>query len=1544
MKNGNHLILFLIILLFQLNSYNNSSEECPKLKPIKYNNKECMARYCTLEEYKNQTCIISNDTAKTQWINIFLTYGEKEQKINNLAVINNGKDIIFTSYYEKEEKNSIIYYYTSDNNTNNNQFKSKVIDTFIGYNYKVDFDIEAIKIELNNQPDNFILSCYITYCDIINFSTKDVININVFNTSSLKEGISNKNSLFKLKNENNYFYSNLIKDKKISKFYLSICTLNINFIEKNNTFNVKIKTNEIKNETLIIQKIISCFQTDSGLIECMVAKFENSELFIFIFNNDLDFIQQIKIESFSNFIYGRNILFQKEIGIYLYSNSEQPILKIKNLTYSEKENKYILLDIINNNVNLDINDYYSNSDYFLEYDGFDLFKISDKKFGIFIIVYDNIFVLALCELYGKDDISNNLIIRYYKIPYLLYNLESPFNPKGFIFQNHLGISLINYLDNSPLIIFFGIDNNNESLSIVNITNINNINNNYTLNYIINSHNYINNIKISNNIFGYEIFGMKIINLTGTSSGIKYFINSKIGNYNERIKENDTLNINDEIIIDYSNSTVKIEDDNYLLMSVLFGESEYDKCNSFADKVEIYGEEDHRKYFEKQTYVGRSLKIKYNFGCYKNCDKCEYVGLTLDDQKCLSCKDPETFCLMKNTNNCFNINYLVYNFYNKNGSLICLPLNESCSNNYDYPFENKITKECKESINYDDLLSGNYTIDNNKRTIDEVIKIFHEQIKNKTVNSSENIIVKGRNVTFQLTDTEELKNNTKNKLFNNISSIDLNECEEILKKEYGIDKLTILKIDIKRNDTPSTQVEYQVINSETDEILDLSKCVDSKINIYAPVDFDPEYFDEISHLKGQGYDIFNSSDSFYNDICAVYTSENGTDVLLKDRKNDYYNPNLTLCEERCEYKSFDIETSKVNCECETKTEVNNDVSETSFSPNILIENFYLFQKYTNYKVLKCYYLAFNSEKLKKNAGSYIIIIITIIFIIIMSINLKTQDKKFEELFNKIINENMLMEKKIARMENDNQKNKNNNSKDDTYIKQTENEEKKEDLSSIDDKQKSEKIKEKPLHNPPHHHKNKDEKKQSRSKNKAKDKSKSKDKNKNEHRHNHNYINKDIYKIEEDKNRESPIKNKNTTSHLKKINNIMSKKGSVITLDCSLLINSPDNMNDNVNNANKYQYIETGFESTINNNKNIRDVKENKDINEKNKSKNGDSNTSMKASDIFDSTFEKIHKKNQENKNKKIKKLYTVLPVNKLSNRKLDNSINEINIDEGVNQIENKNNIKKNIIKSKTFNVNSLNKEKSSQNEVRITKIVEKIPKKERYQYFIDDELNTLEYKYAINIDFRSFFQYYWSLLKQTHPIIFTFITKNDYNLFLLKCALFTMSFALNISMNALFFSDDSMHKLYIDYGKFDFLYNLPQTIYSSLLSGFLSFLFENLSLSADALLEFKEQGYGNDIEIKKAKEIKYLHLKSILFLIIGTILLLFFWYYLSCFCAVYNNTQIPLIKDTFISFALGLLYPFPLTLIPTIVRIPALRKKSTCFYRVSRILTFVISLI
>ena len=68
------------------------------------------------------------------------------------------------------------------------------------------------------------------------------------------------------------------------------------------------------------------------------------------------------------------------------------------------------------------------------------------------------------------------------------------------------------------------------------------------------------------------------------------------------------------------------------------------------------------------------------------------------------------------------------------------------------------------------------------------------------------------------------------------------------------------------------------------------------------------------------------------------------------------------------------------------------------------------------------------------------------------------------------------------------------------------------------------------------------------------------------------------------------------------------------------------------------------------------------------------------------------------------------------------------------------------------------------------------------------------------------------------------------------------------------------------------------------------------------------------------------MKIILFFIINFILLIIFWYYISCFCAVYPNTQIHLLKDTLISYGFSLISPFFFNTIPGICRIPSLRVK------------------
>ena len=66
----------------------------------------------------------------------------------------------------------------------------------------------------------------------------------------------------------------------------------------------------------------------------------------------------------------------------------------------------------------------------------------------------------------------------------------------------------------------------------------------------------------------------------------------------------------------------------------------------------------------------------------------------------------------------------------------------------------------------------------------------------------------------------------------------------------------------------------------------------------------------------------------------------------------------------------------------------------------------------------------------------------------------------------------------------------------------------------------------------------------------------------------------------------------------------------------------------------------------------------------------------------------------------------------------------------------------------------------------------------------------------------------------------------------------------------------------------------------------------------------------------------------------------FWYYLSMFCTIYNQTQYHLIKDTLISFGLSFISPLGIYLLPGIFRISSLanrNNKRKCIYDFSKLL-------
>ena len=150
----------------------------------------------------------------------------------------------------------------------------------------------------------------------------------------------------------------------------------------------------------------------------------------------------------------------------------------------------------------------------------------------------------------------------------------------------------------------------------------------------------------------------------------------------------------------------------------------------------------------------------------------------------------------------------------------------------------------------------------------------------------------------------------------------------------------------------------------------------------------------------------------------------------------------------------------------------------------------------------------------------------------------------------------------------------------------------------------------------------------------------------------------------------------------------------------------------------------------------------------------------------------------------------------------------------------------------------------------------------------------------------------------------------------------------------------MHKIHIDGGSYNLIYQLPQIIYSSIISSILSYIIKLLGLSESNILQLKnsKKNVVVNIDITNVKSlITILKIKFSFFYVSLFILLGIFWYYVTCFCGIYRNTQMHLIKDSLFSFATSLITPFALYLFPGIFRIYALKNKSKCLYGFSQFL-------
>ena len=428
-------------------------------------------------------------------------------------------------------------------------------------------------------------------------------------------------------------------------------------------------------------------------------------------------------------------------------------------------------------------------------------------------------------------------------------------------------------------------------------------------------------------------------------------------------------------------------------------------------------------------------------CFDTCKKCYNEGNEINNN-CIECKNNYTFYKnLMNITNCYEIcNY--YYYFNESNNFLCIenfecPLEynklieyknkciDNCTNDdiYKYEYNNNCFQECPEGTSSP---NNYYICIENKKIETTIIISSHtniiKDIRDEHINqyrdefvsnfniseNQEDIVTSKDNVTYSMTTSDSQKNNS-NK---NISSIDLGDCEDKLKDVYGIDHslpLIIFKIDYFSPDTLIPIIGYEIYHPINKSKLDLKYCEEILIKLNIPVNID----------ESKLYKYDPNSD-FYTDNCFSYTTEDGTDITLNDRKQEYSDNNLALCENNCNYTGYDAENKQSSCDCNVKNKMET-ITEIIGNQNKLSNSFDSDKDSSssgasNIITIKCTKVLFSKEGLKNNISSYILLIFIGHFLVSILLFLKCGNILLNNEIQKILREKEKIEKLIKKENN------------------------------------------------------------------------------------------------------------------------------------------------------------------------------------------------------------------------------------------------------------------------------------------------------------------------------------------------------------------------------------------------------------------------------------------------------------------------------------------------------------------------------------------------
>ena len=310
---------------------------------------------------------------------------------------------------------------------------------------------------------------------------------------------------------------------------------------------------------------------------------------------------------------------------------------------------------------------------------------------------------------------------------------------------------------------------------------------------------------------------------------------------------------------------------------------------------------------KQNYILKNEECIFN--CFETCNNCSEFSDDISNQKCLWCKD--NFTLVNG--NCISV-YSISTALITNIPIINIT-NEIITHTYNSEFNissssnllinetSYISNQLNSAISTNRIINFENLTENNSNIIESIIN----NINLTDIDNGIDKVIYENNLKLIFTSTFNQKINEDEK---NIT-LNLGICENLLKNEYKIpikNTLYILQYISEEKDMKIPKIEFEVyypMDGNNFIKLNLTACKDIKIDISVRVFINDEIYK------------YNKSSDYYNDICFKYKSESNTDIILNDRRKEFIENNMNLCEEKCDLVDYNYNNKKAKCSCDIK---------------------------------------------------------------------------------------------------------------------------------------------------------------------------------------------------------------------------------------------------------------------------------------------------------------------------------------------------------------------------------------------------------------------------------------------------------------------------------------------------------------------------------------------------------------------------------------------------------------------------------------------------